>query len=400
VQLQITKNIKQFMRILKCLVFPIIVAALTFSKFNGTTAVAFGEVAQTKANPNSTYQLTDPLATPETQALYRNLYKLANEGILFGHQDTLAYGVGWKSDANSFDSDVYRLCGKFPAVFGWDIGHIGDEANIDGVPFENMKTWIACGYERGGINTISWHARIPGSKKSSWTREKVVGRLLPDGDMHEIYLVKLDQVATFISDLTGPKGEPIPVILRPFHEHNGNWFWWGAEWCTPDEYKQLWHVTIDYLRKTKGLHNIITCYSPDRFKSPAEYLERYPGDDYVDIIGHDNYGAFRSVQTKNEARKALEAVVSIAEQRNKIAAFTETGVHQNTDNATWWTDVLLENITSSDSTKKPAWVLVWRNEGKRQNYAAFPGAATAENFKSFEANPFTLFLEDLPPMYK
>jgi mannan endo-1,4-beta-mannosidase len=353
-----------------------------------------------KEDPNSIPQLSDPLATPETKAFYRNLHHLAQKGILFGHQDTLAYGVGWKSDANSFDSDVYRVCGKFPAVFGWDIGHIGDDANIDGVPFENMKIWIDRGYEKNGINTISWHARVPGSTQSAWTKEKVVERLLPDGDMHETYLAKLDQVAAFIASLKGPNGEPVPIIFRPFHEHNGDWFWWGAAWCTPDQYKQLWHVTIDYLRKTKNLHNIITCYSPDRFKSQAEYLERYPGDDYIDIIGHDNYGDFRSVQTKDEACRALETVVSIAEQHNKIPALTETGVSQNAANATWWTDILLANITSNDSTKKLAWVLVWRNEGKKQNYAAFDGAPTAENFKAFEQNPFTIFLEDLPPMYK
>jgi mannan endo-1,4-beta-mannosidase len=364
----------------------------------GGTLPCYTSSAKKDSNPIP--QLSDPLSTPETKALYRNLHNLAQKGILFGHQDTLAYGVGWKSDTNSFDSDVYRVCGKFPAIFGWDIGHIGDEANIDGVPFENMKIWIARGYAKGGINTISWHARVPGSKQNAWTKEKVVERLLPDGDMHEIYLAKLDQVASFIADLKGPNGEPVPIIFRPFHEHNGDWFWWGAAWCTPDQYKQLWHVTIDYLRKTKGLHNIITCYSPDRFKGEAEYLERYPGDDYIDIIGHDNYGDFRSIQTKDEARKALETVVSIAGQHNKIPALTETGVGQNADNATWWTDILLANVTSSDSTKKLAWVLVWRNEGKRQNYAAFPGAPTAENFKAFEAAPFTFFLEDLPPMYK
>ncbi|HUU17285.1 MAG TPA: glycosyl hydrolase [Sedimentisphaerales bacterium] len=349
---------------------------------------------------NTTLKLTDPLATPETKALYRNLHKVAQEGILFGHEDTLAYGVGWKSTENDFDSDVHRVCGKFPAVFGWDLGHIGTDANIDGVPFEYMKVWIAKGYEKGGINTISWHARIPGTKQSSWTQKKVVSSLLPDGDMHKAYLVKLDQIAAFLADLKGPGGEPVPIIFRPFHEHNGDWFWWGAKWCTPDEYKQIWRFTVDYLRKTKGLHNIITAYSPDRFKDREEYLERYPGDDYIDIIGHDNYGDFRSIKTKDQAVQALEIVVSLAEERNKIAAFTETGVGQRAANATWWTDVLLEVLKSSPSTKKIAWVLVWRNADKRQNYAAFSGAATVENFKAFEADTLTLFMEDLPQMYK
>jgi len=346
-------------------------------------------------------KLTDPLATPETQALYRNLHKVAQAGILFGHQDTLAYGVGWKGDPNKLDSDVYRVCGKFPAVFGWDLAHIGTPRNIDGVPFSSMKIWMAKGYARGGINTISWHARIPGTEERAWTQQRVVYRLLPDGDLHQAYLAKLDLIAAFLADLKGPRGEPIPVIFRPFHEHTGDWFWWGAQWCTPDEYKQLWRMTVDYLRKTKGLHNLITCYSPDRFKSREQYLERYPGDDYIDILGHDNYGDFRSLQTKAQAQSALETIVALAVEHNKIAALTETGVGASVaPNANWWTDVLLEVLKSSPSTRKIAWVLVWRNAGARQNYAAFPGAASAESFKAFERDPLTLFLEDLPRMYE
>jgi mannan endo-1,4-beta-mannosidase len=352
-------------------------------------------------NASSTLRLTDPLATAETQALYRNLHTLAQEGVLFGHQDTLAYGVGWKADPNTLDSDVYRVCGKFPAVFGWDIGHIGTAANIDGVPFASMKKWIVMGYERGGINTISWHARVPGSTDSAWTQKKVVPALLPGGDLHADYVAKLDQVAAFLGDLKGSRGEPAPIVFRPFHEHNGDWFWWGAKWCTPDEYKQLWRFTVDYLRKTKGLHNLITAYSPDRFKDRDEYLERYPGDDIIDIIGHDNYGAFRSLQTKDEARQALETTVALADERHKIAALTETGVNAGAAaNANWWTGVLLDVLTSSPATKQIAWVLVWRNADRRQNYAAFPGAASEEDFKTFEQAPLTLFLEDLPRMYE
>ena len=62
--------------------------------------------------------------------------------------------------------------------------------------------------------------------------------------------------------------------------------------------------------------------------------------------------------------------------------------------------MLLEVLKSSPATKKIAWVLVWRNGDKRQNWAAFPEAPTAENFKAFERDPLTIFLEDLPPVYK
>ncbi len=360
-----------------------------------TLGVAFG--VEYVADPQ--FKLTDPVATPQTKALYQNLHKLAQNNILFGHQDTLSYGMGWEGTAETFDSDVYRVCGKFPAVFGWDLGHIGDANNIDGVPFENMKIWMAEGYKRGGVNTISWHARIPGSDKNAWTQEAVVSRILPGGDLHQEYVAKLELIAKFIGDLKGPEGEPIPVIFRPFHEHNGSWFWWGAKWCTPEQYKQIWQFTVDYLRKTKGLHNIITCYSPDRFENRDEYLVRYPGDDYIDILAHDNYGSFSSLDKKVEAQKMIDMLVTIANEHNKVAALSETGL-ERIPNPNWWTDVLLEIIKTSDKGKQLAWVLVWRNGRPDHYYAPYPGQTSAENFKKFEADPFTLFMGDLPKMYE
>jgi mannan endo-1,4-beta-mannosidase len=43
------------------------------------------------------------------------------------------------------------------------------------------------------------------------------------------------------------------------------------------------------LKDTKGLHHLLYAYSTDRFESEAHYLERYPGDDVVDLIGFDYY---------------------------------------------------------------------------------------------------------------
>jgi len=70
----------------------------------------------------------DTLATPETVALFRNLKSFAESRVLFGHQDDLAYGVGWQVEDGR--SDVKSVCGDYPAVYGWDIGDIGQEANV------------------------------------------------------------------------------------------------------------------------------------------------------------------------------------------------------------------------------------------------------------------------------
>lgn len=62
----------------------------------------------------------DSQATPETRALYRNLFEVADEGVMFGHQDDALYGHDWKYEEGR--SDVRECCGDYPAVFGWELG--------------------------------------------------------------------------------------------------------------------------------------------------------------------------------------------------------------------------------------------------------------------------------------
>ena len=87
---------------------------------------------------------------------------------MFGHQDDLAYGVGWKYEEGR--SDIKDVTGDYPAVYGWELGHleIDKPVNLDSVPFKKMQQLIKKGYERGGVITISWHLNNPLTGKSAW----------------------------------------------------------------------------------------------------------------------------------------------------------------------------------------------------------------------------------------
>ena len=65
---------------------------------------------------------TDPQATLETVALYNRLFNLAEKGIMLGHQDSPLYGHGWYGDEEC--SDVKNMVGDYPAMFGFELGHI------------------------------------------------------------------------------------------------------------------------------------------------------------------------------------------------------------------------------------------------------------------------------------
>jgi Glycosyl hydrolase family 26 len=339
---------------------------------------------------------SDKKATKETIKLYQHLFSLAEKGFMFGHQDDLAYGVGWKYKKGR--SDVKDVTGDYPAVYGWELGglELDQLVNLDSVPFNKMQQFIKESYEKGGVITISWHLHNPLTGKTAWDPSAgTVASVLPGGTKHELFKTWLDKVAVFMKGLKGKHGEFIPVIFRPFHELNGNWFWWGGNHCTPDEFKKLWMFTVNYLQNEKMIHHLLYAYNTDRFTSREEYLEKYPGSEWVDIIGVDIYQKKASNDKfKEELDHMLTMLTAIAIEKNKLPALTEFGGNLSTIN--WWTDVFLKGI----GNHKISYVLGWRNAGLKANgefefYVPYKGQMTSKNFIEFFQSEKTFFLKDI-----
>ena len=338
------------------------------------------------------HNLSDPLAIQEATILYNNLFSLSGKAVLVGHQDALAYGIGWAGD--TFRTDINDVCGDFPAIFGWDLGHIGEVNNIDGVPFDRMRQWAVEAYKRGGINTYSWHSGNFASGGNAWDISSCVSKILPGGEQHDSFLSKLDLVAEFFAGLKNENGDLIPVIFRPWHEMNGGWFWWGSKSCTPDEYKELYRFTVHYLRDVKKLHNIIYAYSPDVFSSEEEYVTWYPGDGYVDVLGVDDYRYMKSKQDRPQTIAMLEIMDKLAGERSKLFAMTETGL-ENIPDPEWFTGVVLPALAANASTVRTSWILFWRNARTDHFHAPYPGHASAADFIKFRNDSLTWFLSDI-----
>lgn len=340
-------------------------------------------------------------AAPQTQALYHNLKKYASSHILFGQEDALAYGLNWREDKDR--SDIKDVSGSHPALIGWDLSKLGQTKwNIDTVDFRKMRKWMKKAYKMGCVNTISWHLDNPKTGGSTWDKTPAVASILPGGEKHDFYLSRLDLVAKYIRKLrTGfLASERIPIIFRPFHEHTGSWFWWGKDHCTPEEYVQLWRFTADYLREKKGLNNLLFAYSPDGTETEEEYMERYPGDDYVDIMGFDYYIHNNEVRKNpEELVKRVKVLVDLAERHDKIPAITESGFETIPD-PDFWTDFLLSSFKSDPAVQKIAYFMVWRNARKDHHYGPYPGHQSAENFNLFQQDDMIWLQRDLPNLYK
>lgn len=349
--------------------------------------------------PNTNLSLSDKKATPETVLLFKKLNQITQKGFLFGHQDDLAYGVNWKYEAGR--SDIKDVVGDYPAVYGWDIAGIENDAknNIDGVPFDKMRQYIQEANERGGINTISWHLNNPMTGKDAWDNSsKSISSILAKGKDHQKFTAWLDKAATFFLSLKDKKGKNIPILFRPYHELTGGWFWWGKGNCSQEDFKNLWKFTFDYLQE-KGVHNLIYVYNTSSFNYKEEFLANYPGDDYTDILSFDSYQNNDDKEGEkyiDEVQKQLKIVSEIGNAKHKPIALAETG-YETVPDAKWWTGTLTKAI----GDYKIVYVLVWRNHGwqekeqKMHYYAPYPGQVSENDFINFYKMDKTLFEKDI-----
>jgi hypothetical protein len=342
---------------------------------------------------------SDKNATPETINLFVNLKTLSARGVMFGHQDDLAYGVDWQYVPGK--SDVKAITGDYPAVYGWELAGIelGLETNLDGVPFDKMKSFMQDGYKRGGVITISWHVGNLLTGGNAWdTTNGAVAAVLPGGNKHELYKQYLDQVAAFIVDLKGKKGQLIPVLFRPFHELTGDWFWWGKGACSPAEFKALWKFTVNYLRNSKKVHNVLYVYNTAFFSTKKDFLERYAGDSYADIISFDAYQEEDPLVNDDfitYVDDRLQILEQLATGKNKVVALAETG-YEAIPYAEWWTKCLWKAV----GAHKIAYLLVWRNAGLIENnhwhyFVPKKGDVSEADFKIFYKLPKTLFQKNV-----
>ena len=361
---------------------------------------------------NAANYMVDAGATKETVALFYNLKRLAQTKTAIGQQDAFN---SFYQDAGG-DSDIKKNTGFDPAVLGSDFMFITDKNNN-----EQSNNWFyqqeqkiiadtKAAYAKGIINTFSWHLREPYSEDSFYTADMTSEQkstafrsILPGGANNEWYKKKLDKVASVVSNLKGSNGELIPIIFRPFHEFDGSWFWWGADFCTADEYKKAYQFTVDYLKNTKGVHNILYAFSPDNsYTTEANYLSRYPGDKYVDIIGMDNYGDFNNQgQTGSDrANTKLKILSDYAKTKVKIAALTETGyrVTSTTPAITDWFSSLLYNALTKNGIQI-SYVMFWNNNTDGY-YVPNSSVSNAADFKTYSLKTKSALVNSLPKMYE
>lgn len=346
-----------------------------------------------------TMHIVDKNATPQTKALFANLYAIPEKGWMFGHHDDLWYGRYWYNEPGN--SDTKAVCGDYPGVFSVDVAPFMDDRHNDKENDIRRRVMLEA-RERGELIIACAHLNNPKTGKDSWDNsdKTVVKDILTEGSStRKKYQGWLDNLATFANNLRDSKGDLVPMVLRIYHEHTQSWSWWGSSCTTDREFLDLWQFTVKYLRDNKGVHNFLYAVSPQMDESYSDtkgrLLFRWPGDEYVDFIGIDCYqGLNPYVFGQN-----VKALADLSIEKKKPCGVTETGL-ESFANPDYWTKYILEPV----GDKRISLVTMWRNkyvssESDKHYFSVYPGHPSEDDFRKMYNDKRTLFSKDLPDMY-
>jgi len=159
--------------------------------------------------------------------------------------------------------------------------------------------------------------------------------------------------------------------------------------------KLTWAQLVEPARQLAGRGFTVTNELARSLYANREYLEKYPGDEWVDVIGFDIYQRNSSNEKFiADIDKMLSTLEEIAKEKNKIPALTEFG--GNLSDSSWWTGTFIKGI----GNHKISYVLGWRNAGATSSgefeyYVPYKGHTTEKDFVRFYNMQKTLFESDI-----
>lgn len=307
-------------------------------------------------------EIGDSGLTTRTENMQHNLLGYEERGAMLGQMYATAEGIGWQGD--SCHSDLNEVTGDNPAVVGYELAGIesGKATNIDGVDTTLIRHTAIDFMQRQGLAIMLWTAPDPGANP------------LDDGSPANYRLKAWTlKIAAFLGSLHDDYGIKLPTLVYLYPAGLNKWY----DRLSADDYRQLYAMTVEWLRDEGELTNAIFGFSNARTGITAEqFVERCPKQD-IDCVQlmllSDNMDAY--TQSLNSMTTELSAYCS----SNTMPFGIYTGLRGLADDEMFWSKTLLPVANRC----RMSYIMLGRNHGDFQQgnyYGPYPGNKTSGDF--------------------
>ncbi len=252
----------------------------------------------------------NPDATPEARALLQQIDGISGKSILSGAHN-------YPNTVSRYSDRVYELTGKYPAIFGQDFGFSGGEDKDSTLSRPAMIREVIRQYRAGSVPALCWHAVRPTEDEPVTFRGSILGKLTdwefrqlmtPGTELHARWERQVDRIAGYLREL---QDAGVPVLFRPYHEMNGDWFWWGGR-PGADGTAALYRMLFERYVHVHHLNNLVWVWNVAAASSKSGSPDQYwPGAGYADIVSMDIYRPY----TKSD----YESMLALAGERKPVA---------------------------------------------------------------------------------
>ena len=264
------------------------------SVFDGASESSF-DITSDIDDSSAEYEVKTFYNKDDLMAVLEKAYN--SDGIIVGTEMV----NGGNAVENTLDN-YYEKSGEYPGIIGLDV-RLSNLTKLGEVGRAKVIADLTKYAEQGGIITASAHFSNPAENGGDPTVENYRGRfggddawdaLITEGtDYNTSFKKELEGIADFFEAL---KDNGVPVIWRPLHETNGNWFWFcmvqGMTKVSEESFANLWIYIHDYFTNERGLDNLLWEFGPNIGKESDTMtapLYGFPGKEYVDLVGFDWY---------------------------------------------------------------------------------------------------------------
>lgn len=329
----------------------------------------------------------DPKATAATKALLANLHARgtrASDRTAIG-QHLLTYEYGPKSSTKAWYGDWLQMKRKglpLPKVMG---GELSDLMSYPGFsPNRNARNEMIRFGKAGGIITLTWHPQNPtgGPFGQPITVAQIQQMSAPNTAIGKAWRTQLNRAALVLKQFANAG---VPVLFRPLHEQNGDFFWWGhdrsggqALYERQQAWVGMWQDMVLYMTEKKGLHNLLFVFGTNQvnYSDVTAPLTYYPGGFWADAVSIDVYDEQLDLAGNDRGRQHYAALVSTGKPFG-IAEFGQTTFDNGTgpNGEKWDARTLTRRIR--DSYPRTAWAAAWYSsvEGGAKYVYALPDVA-------------------------
>jgi mannan endo-1,4-beta-mannosidase len=271
---------------------------------------------------STTHAPANPNASPEARALLAYIYNISGRHTMTGQHN-------FPNTKDQSTITASRNRGKVPAIFGQDFGFAKDGDKDAASARPDMIAEVKRQFERGSLIALCWHAVPPTadepvifrppnrnntndhSVQGQLTDQQFLDILTPGTPLYNKWCAQVDVIAGYLKQL---QDAHVPVLWRPYHEMNGDWFWWGGrrgEHGTAALYRQLYDRFVNYHK----LNNLVWIWSLDRpgTNTSRAFQNFYPGAKYFDIAALDCYGPFEQHYYDDLLKVAHGKPITLAE---------------------------------------------------------------------------------------